>query len=354
MAYTEREGHMSTDIAELPAFEGNTNQENGQIHTREASIWNEDDRKITTSLLMDGDVVGLYNDGVGALIVDAEQCRTTDTDGAVQDKIDAIKGGRLASPLSSMISSREFVKLIDVSKLHPSLIPLVQQWQRHPAEFDSTLGHMGFVRVPLIPDGTVYDRAVPGCLISENPLDGTKYIQNYSSAGNPPLHQLTRALDKNRMIIGITSMNDHGQPELVRRDDMKEWTKRKGVYFLDDPSIPLMEDGLPIRRGSYPVLVFDSEGVTLFRSGNLPESAFYWLNDNNIPFHQNPNSGRKIPLPQDLALRFNAALPKGLNGSAPEASRATIILATRTGQPSAVIQNRVGRSFGAHAEKTLK
>jgi tRNA A37 threonylcarbamoyladenosine synthetase subunit TsaC/SUA5/YrdC len=203
-------------------------------------------------LVSDGQPVGGFVRSVCAIFVDAEN----------PDAIEAIyriKGeGRVGRPLSSVLSTTEFVQMIDPDEVPEGLRDVVLD----AAELEARFGSLGFIRVPIRREAA---EALPPSVVSRTP-DGKYRLQNYIPSANDSVQLLVKEMAARGVKVpAATSMNLSGQPEIVEQYE--------GIAFCKAQAIPLFladyKDSGRV-RGSFSIVSIDRTGVKLLREGQFP------------------------------------------------------------------------------------
>lgn len=220
--------------------------------TAVGSIRDERGCRWAADLVSDGQPVGGFVRAVCAIFVDAGN----------PDAIEAIyriKGeGRVGRPLSSVLPTAEFVRLIDPDEVPEELRDVVLD----AAELEARFGSLGFIRVPIRREAV---KALPPSVLSRAP-DGKYRLQNYIPSSDDSVQMLVKEMAARGVKVpAATSMNLSGQPEIVEQYE--------GIAFCKAQAIPLFladyKDGGRV-RGSFPIVSIDRTGVKLLREGQFP------------------------------------------------------------------------------------
>jgi hypothetical protein len=203
-------------------------------------------------LVKEGQPVGGFVRAVCAIFLDAGNPEATEA-------IYRIKGeGRVGRPLSSVLPTAEFVRLIDPDEVPEGLRDVVLD----AGELEARFGSLGFLRVPIRRDAV---KALPPSVVSRTP-DGKYLLQNYIPSADESVRMLVDAMrEQGVAVLGATSMNVSGQPEIVNQAE--------GVAFCREHGIPLFladnKNGGKV-LGSFPLVGIDRGGVTMLREGQFP------------------------------------------------------------------------------------
>lgn len=228
--------------------------------------------------------------------------------------------GRVGRPLATILPAQEVVPMIDPQGLPAALRHIVLD----PAELVARLGAMVFIRLPIRESAA---RTVPSWLLSRG-ADGRPLFQFMDPHGYDPVRRFMEALKQEGVRFpGGSSMNVSGQPEVVVREQGIAFAREKGIpLFLADRISPI---GI---TGSYPILLFGPDRVSLVREGPVPGWVFERLLEH--PIDTAETKAAKYPQ-LDIA-------PALLEGLTPYQVRSAVMLRLQ-GWSDAEIRVRLGR-----------
>jgi hypothetical protein len=227
--------------------------------------------------------------------------------------------GRIGRPLATILPAQEVVPMIDPDGIAPALRHIVLD----PSELVARLSPLVFIRLPIRESAA---RSVPPWLQSRGP-DGRPLFQFMDPQGYDPVRRFMEALrEQGVRFPGGSSMNVSGQPEVVVREEGIAFAQEKGIpLFLADRLSPI---GI---TGSYPILLFGADGVSLVREGPVPGWVFERLLEHPV----DTTATKPATYPQlDVA-------PALLEGLTPYQVRAAVTLRLQ-GWSDAEIRSRLG------------
>lgn len=217
----------------------------------EGDISLESHQKMAAELMAAGRAVAIDNDAVWAIWGDSGSDNFA-------HEVRTIKGRDPSRALGLTMPYHEFVPLIDFDRVHSSVIPLLED----PDRLTERLGAMAFIRVP----GNalfVIEKEVPDCVITYGQND-LPVLQNYDCKGKANINSLIEyAKELGVEYPAVSSLNSSGRPEITEPED--------AIRFARDHNLPILADIRAVRKGtgSYPILEFNSNGVSLVREGNI-------------------------------------------------------------------------------------
>jgi tRNA A37 threonylcarbamoyladenosine synthetase subunit TsaC/SUA5/YrdC len=209
-------------------------------------------RQLAANLIKEGYPVGFFVRAVCGIWVDGENA----------DAIEAIyriKGERrVGRPMSTVLSTLDFVQLIDPDEVPSGLRGVVLDAGGLEARF----GSLGFIRAPIRHDAV---EALPPSTVSQTP-DGKYWLQNYIPGALDVVTLFVNdMLEQGVGVPAATSMNISGQPEIVEQEEGIAFCNSQGIpLFLADPS----DKGRV--RGSFPIISIERAGIKLLREGQFP------------------------------------------------------------------------------------
>jgi hypothetical protein len=229
--------------------------------------------------------------------------------------------GRVGRPLATILPAQEVVPMIDPEGIPAALRHILLD----PADLVARLGAMVFIRLPIRESVA---RAVPPWLLSRS-ADGRPLFQFMDPHGYDPVRRFMEALKEEGVRFpGGSSMNVSGQPEVVVREQGIAFAREKGVpLFLADRLSPI---GI---TGSYPILLFGPEAVSLVREGPVPG----WVLERLLEHPIDTTETKAAKYPQ-LAIA-----PALLAGLTPYQVRSAVMLRLQ-GWSDAEIRARLGRN----------
>ena len=229
--------------------------------------------------------------------------------------------GRVGRPLATILPAQEVVPMIDPEGIPAALRHIVLD----PAELVARLSAMVFIRLPIRESAA---RSVPPWLLSRS-ADGRPLFQFMDPHGYDPVCRFMEALKAEGVRFpGGSSMNVSGQPEVVVREEGIAFARENGIpLFLADRLSPI---GI---TGSYPILRFGPDGVSLVREGPVPGWVLERLLEH--PLDTAGTSPAKYP---QLAIA-----PALLEGLTPYQARSAVVLRLQ-GWSDGEIRARLGRS----------
>lgn len=219
--------------------------------TKLGSLENAHDRLKAARLLYRGGVIGFYNRGVNAIIVDGENKKAV-------KRIKTIKGeGRNGRPVALTIGFEVFLKMVDTSNLTDEVKEILEL-----RDLKKDLGSLCFIRAPL---HERFKGEVPAeALLIDDA--GDAWIQTWDPHG----HDYTEDLINQTLKLGvkfpaITSMNVSGNPEIINQDEAELFCKDHNIdMYLRD------ENANSKLKGSYTIIALEKRGTRLVREGNIP------------------------------------------------------------------------------------
>jgi len=227
--------------------------------TEVGSIRDARSRRPAASLIKDGYAIGAFVRAVCGIWVDAVNEDAVNT-------IYSIKGeSRVGRPISTLLSTSDFVRFIDPDAVPPALRSIVLDAE----ELEARFGSLGFMRAPIRRDAAA---ALPPSTVSQTP-DGTYWLQNYIPSALDSAHAVVNALVEQGVAVpAATSMNISGQSEIVDQEEGIAFCNAFGIpLFLADPN----DKGRV--RGSFPIISLDRAGITLQREGQFPGYLVQYL-----------------------------------------------------------------------------
>ena len=248
------------------------------IPTEIASVYDTAAREKAAQILTEGGVIGSYNRGVCAIWANG-------ADAHAVERIAHIKGElRGERPLAGSLRTKDFVALLDPSKIPPHLHDILLNADKLAASTSS----LCFIRGPITPEAT---KQVPASMISRL-ADGTPILQNWDPEGHEPtLLLLEEMYKKGIRYPAVTSMNPSGIPEYVTEEDGISFSEQSHIpMFLTDPKDPRKV------QGSYTILGIHSSGIEVVRDGNIPAKLIERLLD--VPLDYSNTKAPKHPQAQ--------------------------------------------------------
>jgi len=206
--------------------------------------------KEAARLASSGVPIGFYNRGVFALWGDAKNT-------SFVESVEKIKGeARKGKPLGATLSAKQLVEHLDKelipAKFHHIFL--------NPQELSDRLGSLCFYRLLLTRQSL---EKIPSSLISWNKDVPT--IQNWDPSGHKPAGNLMQEfLAQGIDFPGITSLNLSDQPEIVTDEEAKVFAMERGI-----PLLLLDEKDPRTAQGSYPILEFNGDSISLVRQGHI-------------------------------------------------------------------------------------
>lgn len=159
------------------------------------------------------------------------------------------------NPFALTISSDEFIAMIDRSKIHSSVHPLLKD-DRSMAELS---GGLVFFRAPITAEAAAQ---LPEVAVSHG-NDGKILAQNYD-----PIHKddiygfITRARELGCKVPVITSLNEYKEREISDQPRAAQLCAKLGIPVYHGNNSARKADG------SFPILEMTESGLVLLRSGN--------------------------------------------------------------------------------------
>jgi len=131
-------------------------------------------------------------------------------------------------PFSAMLPTEVFCGAIDLQLVPKELHQILQ----NPTELEQTLGLICHLRAPITPEAA---SQFPSRLLSYK--DGIAYVQNFFVAGHPELVEIRDRLFAMGDYFAVTTLNEHGHPEITERKDAIQEARKVGVSLLltDEP-----------------------------------------------------------------------------------------------------------------------
>lgn len=220
--------------------------------TKVGSLHNKEDRQEAARMVKKGKVIGVFNRGVNALWLNAQDNKALDT-------LYKIKGNeRKNRPVALTISLDQIANMVDFGKISDE----VRKFLELSSDLKSILGSLCFIRLPIKKE---YLSRIPEAALSFADND-TPRIQIWDPHGHPPTEDLIMEIQKLGVNFpAVTSMNYTGQTELVDQDDGEEFCKKAKIdtYLRDNlhPKSSVL--------GSYTIISLSNLGVELTRDGNI-------------------------------------------------------------------------------------
>lgn len=219
----------------------------------EGSLGNQEDINKAIEIIARGGVASLQFSQVFGVWARA------DDQAAVNRALVEVKGKEKGAPMVAMMSSHDFLELVDVSQIHSDLQDLVKK----PQDFQDRLGSIAIVAAPVKPERV---KDVPPTLMSVDE-NGRHIMLNLDPAGNEGVQNFINTLNKSGIrYIGCSSLNTTGDMEIYEERHAKDFIKDKPVeIFLTDPSG--VREGV---RGSFPIISLVNASVV--RAGHIPNN----------------------------------------------------------------------------------
>lgn len=249
---------LNVEAPPLTAIEGLLNLPEAEIPTAMEIGSLEKSRDVWKAIeLVDaGEIVAFEFRSVFGLMVDAwnEQAAISALDVKGTENIET-------KPLSAMMSSLDFLPLVDKSVLSDSMRVLVED----PDEFQRRIGALCHISAPIRAEA-VKKEEIPDRLLSFNSETGQYYMHNLDPEGHGPMSGFIRRLNKAGLHFpGVTAIGRSGEPEFVEKEKAMAFCQKSNQVslFLEDPN-PAHEKVL----GSFPIL--DIEQECFVRDGHVP------------------------------------------------------------------------------------
>jgi hypothetical protein len=188
-------------------------------------------REALTAQLIRGGPVGYDNGPVYAVVGDA---RTY----GLQDRIMAIKGENRHGPLGTTVPFDEplIAGIFRTSHLTSENDIAVREFLEDPDAQTRRLGGVAFLRS--LADHSIR-ATLPKSMFSEPAKDGNEEgitAQLYSPVGNGITDSLLRRVIALGGIPVMTSLNEHGKPEIINEADARQFAADKGVQIVINSS----------------------------------------------------------------------------------------------------------------------
>jgi len=237
------------------------------------SLRNPVDRDRAVKLVIEGNVIAVYNGGVWALFWDGAN------EAATQMMLEIKGSKRENKPSAGVIDMKSFIDMVDKSKIPEKL----QKYFLDVKVLSILIGSFSFLRMPIRDDVV---STLPPHMVHKSSEDGLYYFQNWSSNGIPSIDQFLKKLRNSGVnMIAVTSMNKSGiQSEIV--DDIKGiiFAFENGLdeiyidptFFSNSNNLPkrdaadVGDTGYGLNRGSYSILQIDPKnGISVKRIGTF-------------------------------------------------------------------------------------
>lgn len=229
--------------------------------TSVASIGDAVSREWAAHLVTEGACVAAFVRSVWVLWLDPANRDAVAT-------IYRIKGERrIGRPMGTTLPAASVVDMLDPARIAPDLRKIVLD----PVELESRLGMLCLIRVPIKRSAV---EMLPPDLVS-HAADGTNWLQTCVITGSAPVVALIQTMQNLGVAYpAVTSMNVSGQPEIVEQDEAEAFCRARAIPLaLADP------EGMPLVRGSFPIIEVGAAGARLLRAGHFPSYLFRYLLD---------------------------------------------------------------------------
>lgn len=215
------------------------------------SLWDNRDRIKAAELVAKGEVIGVFNRGVNALWLDAQNPNAL-------KKLRKIKGEiRQQRPLALTLKLNDFIKLIDLETIPKE----IKDFLILSEDLKDSLGSLCFIRVPI--KNEYKDKVPKSSLLTDD--KGVAWLQSWDPHGHLFTEALIKSIiDEGVEFPGVTSMNITGQPEIVSQTEAVDFCKTQIIpFYLKDPY------SNPKLQGSYTIITLSRKGIELTREGNI-------------------------------------------------------------------------------------
>lgn len=241
------------------------------------------DRQYAANRLHEGLPIASFNRDVAALWIDAENHNAFEA-------LCRIKGdSRKKQPVALAMPWAKIIDWVDLSFIHPDLKFLFESREpnHHSSELTERLGYVAFCRVPI--KKSAADK-LPPWIVSHNQTTNTHHIQNWDPHGHKPTSNFLNAVKATgTTLIGVTSFNRSGAGSIIDQAVAEQLAKDVGISFLNDPN-----ETNP-GRGSFSILGFGLDGVTVIRPGNIPSTFLRGQFENGINLEGEAANHHNIP-----------------------------------------------------------
>ncbi|OGK25075.1 hypothetical protein A3A46_04035 [Candidatus Roizmanbacteria bacterium RIFCSPLOWO2_01_FULL_37_13] len=223
---------------------------------RIGSLGNPSDRSYAAELIARGQPVAAQMFGVFGLWVRAD-------DRIAIDRVRKAKRERTdgpAKPFATMISTPDFIKLIDFNAVDSKFAAML----RNGLELQRRIGALCHIRAPIKPY-LVEQHDIPPLLLSyqgDQPI-----MQNLDPFGHSHMSNFIRAVqDRGIQFVGVTTLNDsENEPEIIEGGKASDRCQERGIELLLTDYSPRRDD----IRGSFAILDI-SEILSWVRDGFVP------------------------------------------------------------------------------------
>ncbi len=237
-------------------------------------------------------------------------------DGSNIDSISKVLGTKmdpnLDKPFSAMISNELFLSLVDKSKINPKIVELMDD----PDEYVARIGSICHIRAPITLEAT---QILPKSMYSWK--DGVPYMHNLDTTGHS-IHELVIGLENQGIPVAVTTLNQHGYPEISRLPDAQAYLaspyKNKGIKYVLEDTTPTLKEA----QGSLTIVEITGRPdgkLTGTRHGHIPYPLLEkilgieidYTNANSAAYPQHEGFSTLLELgltPQELRLKAIALM----------------------------------------------
>jgi tRNA A37 threonylcarbamoyladenosine synthetase subunit TsaC/SUA5/YrdC len=161
-------------------------------------------------------------------------------------------------PFSAMLPTEVFCSAIDLTHVPGELHELLS----NPMQLEERLGLMCHLRAPITQEAAAQ---LPDRIVSWDPTHTIPFVQNFFIKGNSDLEAIRDGLYAEGKLLSVTTLNQHGTPEITTLPEAIEEAKQATVELLltDEPKRPEI-------KGSWAII--NVTDLTAARDGCIPIS----------------------------------------------------------------------------------